>query len=148
MRKLLLSGLAVAVLSLTACQAQTTTTTAENTTAQAVDPYADDIFRISRIEIDPKRIDEYKAILKEEADTSYAVEPGVRTLFAMFEKDESHKLYILEIYDSPEQYKSHIASPWFQKYKQGTLDMVTELELIDCDPLSPAMQIKAPQAAQ
>lgn len=139
MLRLMSAGaLASAVLALTACQAPVQ----QNA---AADPYADDIYRISRIEIDPNHIDEYKAILKEEADTSYAAEPGVRTLFAMFEKDEPHKLYILEIYDSKEDYQKHIASDWFQKYKTGTLDMVEELELIDCDPLSPAMQIKAPQ---
>lgn len=143
-------------LGLTACASPSATTSAESSNAnvvslqgQSVDSYyADDIVRLSRIEIDPNRIDEYKAFLKEEAETSVRIEPGVRVLYAAFEKELPHHLTILEIYDSPEAYKKHIASPHFQKYKVGTLDMVTSLDLIDCNPLSPQMLIKKPEALQ
>lgn len=134
---------AAAALFITGCQSAAP----QAAFSAAADPYADDIYRISRIEVDPAQLEEYKAILKEEAGISYRDEPGVRTLFAMTEKDEPHKVWILEIYDSPESYKQHIASDWFQKYKQGTLPMVTELELIDCTPLDPKMLIKEHQPA-
>lgn len=104
--------------------------------------YDDDIVRLSRIEIDPQRIDEYKAFLKEEAETSMQVEPGVRMLYAVFEQDTPHKLTILEIYDNKEAYQSHIKTPHFLKYKQGTLDMVKSLDIVDTDPLSPQMLMK------
>lgn len=105
-------------------------------------PYGDNIVRLSRIEIDPERIDEYKAYLKEEAETSMRVEPGVRMLYAVFEKDNPHKLTILEIYANEEAYRSHIASPHFIKYKEGTLDMVKVLDIVDTDPLFPDMVMK------
>lgn len=104
--------------------------------------YADDIVRLSRIEIDPQRIDEYKAFLKEEAETSMQVEPGVRMLYAVFEQEIPNKLTILEIYDNQEAYQSHIKTPHFLKYKQGTLDMVKSLDIVDTDPLSPQMLMK------
>lgn len=147
----------LASLSMSACStntpatnnvAATTTVATELSAAQKAPYYADDIVRLSRIEIDPNRIDEYKAFLKEEAETSVRIEPGLRVLYAAFEKENPHHLTILEIYDSPEAYRSHIASPHFIKYKEGTLDMVTKLELIDCDPLSPQMPLKAPAALQ
>lgn len=104
--------------------------------------------RLSRIKIDPSRIDEYKAFLKEEAETSVRIELGVRILYAAFEQEQPNHLTILEIYDNPEAYRSHIASPHFVKYKEGTLDMVTKLDLIDCDPLSAQMPLKAPATLQ
>lgn len=155
---------AISALTFSACSTTNPTTTTAATSVEATTPvvteateltaaqqapyYADDIVRLSRIEIAPNRIDEYKAFLKEEAETSVRIELGVRVLYAAFEKEKPHHLTILEIYDSPEAYKSHIASPHFIKYKEGTLDMVTKLELIDCDPLSPQMPLKAPAALQ
>ncbi len=138
--KTYLALLTAATLGLSACA-----TTPDRAEANAA-PYADDIVRLSRIEIAPSRIDEYKAFLKEEAETSVRIEPGVRILYAAFEQEQPNHLTILEIYDNPEAYRSHIASPHFVKYKEGTLDMVTKLDLIDCDPLSAQMPLKAPAA--
>lgn len=70
------------------------------------------------------------------------VEPGVRMLYAVFEQDTPNKLTILEIYDNQEAYQSHIKTPHFLKYKEGTLDMVTSLDIVDTDPLSPQMLMK------
>lgn len=136
-----LALLAAAALGLTAC----TTTQELSATPELASHYADDIVRLSLIEIDPGRIPEYKAFLKEEAETSVRIEPGVRVLYSAFEKELPHHLTILEIYDSPEAYRSHIASPHFVKYKEGTLNMVTKLDLVDCEPLSAQMPLKAPQ---
>lgn len=91
--------------------------------------------RLSRIEIDSARMEEYYAFLKEEIKTSLRLEPGVLTLYAAAEKEHPYKITILEIYASEEAYQSHIKTPHFLKYKEGTLDMVLKLELIDADPL-------------
>ena len=52
------------------------------------------------------------------------------------------KVAILEIYVDQDAYKNHIQTPHFQKYKQGTLQMVQELELVDSTPLIPGLKIK------
>ena len=109
---------------------------------------ADGIVRLSKIEVYPQFLNEYIKYVTEVGEISLRTEPGVLTMYAVGEKENPCQITILETYASREAYDKHIASAHFQKYKQGTLDMVTELELIDCDPLSPAMQIKAPQAAQ
>lgn len=52
------------------------------------------------------------------------------------------KITILEIYADERAYQSHIETPHFLKYKQGTLKMVKELELVDSEALIPALNIK------
>jgi quinol monooxygenase YgiN len=50
---------------------------------------------------------------------------------------DNTQVRILEIYRDQEAYQNHIKSDHFQTYKQGTLHMVKNLELIDMDPLDP-----------
>lgn len=98
--------------------------------------------RLSKITVDPARLDEYNAYLKEEIEASMRLEPGVLTLYAVAEKERPNEVTILEIYADEAAYQSHIKTPHFQKYKQGTLDMVQALELIDTTPLIPEVKIK------
>ena len=53
--------------------------------------------RISEIQIDPARLDEYKAILKEESEASVRLEPGVISIFPMYQRDDPTQIRILEI---------------------------------------------------
>jgi Uncharacterized conserved protein len=101
-----------------------------------------EIVRLSRIVVDSVHLENYKALLKEEIETSVKVEPGVLTLYAVFEKERPTHLTILEMYTDTAAYKSHIKTPHFLKYKNGTLEMVRELQLIDTDPLIPTLKIK------
>ena len=100
-------------------------------------PAEDKKVRLSLITIDPDRLDEYNAFLKEEIETSMRVEPGVLVLYAVSEKQNPNKVTILEIYANEEAYQKHIKTSHFIKYKEGTLDMVHTLELIDATPLIP-----------
>ena len=93
------------------------------------------IVRISEIEIDSNYLAEYKAILKEEAEASVRLEPGVISIFPMYQKDNPTSVRILEIYASREAYESHLKTPHFQKYKTTTLKMVKSLTLIDMEVL-------------
>lgn len=100
------------------------------------------LVRLSKITVDPAQLERYNAFLKEEIEASMRLEPGVLTLYAVSEKEHPHKVTILEIYADQDAYKSHIQTPHFQKYKQGTLQMVQELELVDSTPLIPGLKIK------
>lgn len=100
------------------------------------------LVRLSKITVDPAQIDAYNAFLKEEIEASMRLEPGVLTLYATAEKDAPNRVTILEIYADQTAYESHLKTPHFQKYKQGTLSMVKELELIDVEPLIPDLKIK------
>lgn len=95
------------------------------------------IVRLSKITVDPSQLDSYNAYLKEEIEASLRLEPGVLTLYAVSEKEHPDKITILEIYADERAYQSHIETPHFLKYKQGTLKMVKELELVDSEALIP-----------
>ena len=71
-----------------------------------------------------------------------SLEPGVLTLYAVAEKNNPNKVTILEIYADKDAYEKHLKTPHFKKYKQGTLSMVKNLELIDVKPLIPGLKIK------
>ncbi len=100
------------------------------------------LVRLSKITVNPAQTDAYNAFLKEEIEASMRLEPGVLTLYATAEKEAPHQVTILEIYADQTAYESHLKTPHFQKYKQGTLSMVKELELIDVEPLIPDLKIK------
>ena len=57
------------------------------------------------------------------------------TLFSMQTKEDSCKIYILEIYADKEAYQSHLQTAHFKKYKEGTAKMVKSLKLIDTQPM-------------
>jgi len=98
--------------------------------------------RLAKLVIDSAQLESYKAMLKEEIETSVRVEPGVLTLYAVSEKDRPTYITILEIYADTTAYKSHLQTPHFIKYKNGTKDMVRALELVETVPLVPGMKIK------
>jgi quinol monooxygenase YgiN len=87
--------------------------------------------RISEIEIVARYLDEYKAILKEEAAASVRLEPGVIAIFPMYQKQHPTQMRILEIYANREAYESHLQTSHFQRYKTTTARMVKSLKLVD-----------------
>ncbi len=94
--------------------------------------------RLSEIEINPVYLEEYKAILKEEAAASVKGEPGVIAIFPMYQKAAPAQVRILELYASKRAYEQHLKTPHFQKYKTTTLKMVKSLKLIDMEAMDAA----------
>lgn len=91
--------------------------------------------RISEIEIHPQYLEEYKTILKEEAEASVTLEKGVIAIFPMFQKDNPAQVRILEMYKDQQAYQSHLKTDHFLAYKTTTLHMVKLLKLVDMDAL-------------
>ena len=100
------------------------------------------IVRLAKLVIDSTQLENYKALLKEGIETAVSVEPGVLTLYAVFEKSNPTHVTILEIYADADAYKAHLQTPHFIKYKTATKDMVKSLELVETVPLVPGMKIK------
>lgn len=96
------------------------------------------IVRLAEIEVYPEFLDQYLAYGSEVASTSVRKEPGVQCLFPMQSREDSTQIRILEIYASQEAYQRHIATPHFQRYKQGTMKMVRSLHLSEMQPLDKA----------
>lgn len=97
----------------------------------------DGIVRLSKIEVYPEFLNDYMQFALEVGEISLTTEPGVLTMYPVCDKDNPCMITILETYASDEDYRRHIASPHFQKYKQGTLHMVKNLVLTDVTPLNP-----------
>jgi len=94
------------------------------------------VYRIARLTIDSAQLENYKALLKEGAETAVRVEPGVLSLYAVYEKEHPTHVTVFEIYANKEAYEAHIHSPHFLKYKNATKDMVKSLELVDVAPIA------------
>ncbi|MDV7137251.1 putative quinol monooxygenase [Maribacter sp. TH_r10] len=97
----------------------------------------DMMIRMAEIEIDSNYLDEYIAILKEEAEASVRLEPGVICIYPMFQKEEPTQIRLLEIYANKEAYESHLQTPHFKKYKTSTMAMVKDLKLIAMKSIDP-----------
>lgn len=93
------------------------------------------MIRIAEIEIDSLYLDEYIAILKEESEASVRLEPGVISIYPMFDKKTPTEIRILEIYADKEAYESHLQTPHFKKYKTTTLKMVKSLKLTEVEAI-------------
>lgn len=96
------------------------------------------MIRIAEIEIEPAALEEYKAILKEEAAASVKLEKGVISIFPMYSKENPTSVRILEIYADRAAYEQHLKTPHFQKYKTGTASMVKSLKLVDMNAIDDA----------
>src|SRR5690554_6493256 len=94
-------------------------------------PIEEMVIRMAELEIDPTYLDEYMVILKEEAEASVRLEPGVIAIYPMYEKDNPAAIRILEIYANKEAYEIHLQSPHFIHYKTATSNMVQSLRLVD-----------------
>ena len=93
------------------------------------------MIRISEIGIDSVYLNEYIRILKEESEASVRLEPGVISIYPMFQKENPTEIRILEIYANKKAYESHLQTPHFKTYKSSTLKMVKTLKLVDMEPI-------------
>jgi quinol monooxygenase YgiN len=98
---------------------------------------AEIMVRVSEIEIVSSHLEEYKAILKEEAAASVRLEAGVIAIFPMYQQEHPTQVRILEVYASREAYESHLQTSHFQRYKTTTLSMVKSLKLVDMSVADP-----------
>ncbi len=99
--------------------------------------------RIAEIEVDPQFLDEYKALLAEEIETSVRLEPGVIFLHGVALKQQPCVIRVFECYASREVYERHLTTPHFLKYKSGTLRMVKALKLVETDEIALASKLIA-----
>jgi quinol monooxygenase YgiN len=96
------------------------------------------VVRLAKIQVDPARLESYKAALKEGIETAVRLEPGVLTYYAVADKNDPSHITILEIYADSAAYQSHIETPHFKKYKNAVKDMVKSLELVDVNLIAVA----------
>ena len=92
--------------------------------------------RIANLIIDSAQLEAYKTALKIHAEAAVRKEPGVLTLYAVYDKVAPTHVTVFEIYASEEAYKIHIQTPHFLQYKSTVKDMVKSLVLTDAIPIA------------
>jgi quinol monooxygenase YgiN len=97
------------------------------------------MIRIAELEIDSAYLEEYMAVLKEEAAELIKLEPGGICIYPMYQKDNPTQIRLLEIYADKAAYESHLKTPHFLHYKTTILNMVKSLALIDMEVVDKAM---------
>lgn len=100
-------------------------------TGDSVEP----LVRIAELTIDPKQIDAYRKLLREEIDASLRLEPGVLFLHAVSIKGQPEQIRVVECYADRAAYDAHLETPHFLKYKAETAAMVLSLRLLETDPI-------------
>nr|WP_245309413.1 putative quinol monooxygenase [Bradyrhizobium retamae] len=91
--------------------------------------------RVAEIEIDPARLEAYKAAVKEQIEAALRLEPGVLALYAVTDKENPARVFVFEMYADVEAYKAHLETDHFKKYKGTTQDIVKSLKLRDTVPI-------------
>jgi quinol monooxygenase YgiN len=94
------------------------------------------IVRLAELQIDPKQLEAYLALLREEIEASVRLEPGVLTLNAVALKDAPDHIRLMEIYADQDAYDAHLRSAHFAKYKTATAAMVKSLTLLETTPIA------------
>ena len=97
----------------------------------------DMMVRIAEIEVHDNYLSDYLAAAHNVGTKSVETEPGVICIFPMQVKEQQNTIRIVEIYRDQEAYQSHLQTPHFLDYKQGTLHMVKSLKLVDTKALAP-----------
>jgi quinol monooxygenase YgiN len=91
--------------------------------------------RVAEIEIDPTRVEPYKAAVKQQVEAAVRLEPGVLALYAVADEQDPAHVFVFEIYADIDAYKAHIETAHFKTYKAITQDMVKSLRLRDIVPI-------------
>ncbi|PWT77609.1 MAG: antibiotic biosynthesis monooxygenase [Bacteroidetes bacterium] len=92
--------------------------------------------RIAKIVVDSAQLENYKSALREGMSAAVSNEPGVLSLYAVFDKQHPTHITIFETYADVNAYQSHIQTPHFKKYKSTVEQMVKSLELTDVIPIA------------
>ena len=94
--------------------------------------------RIAEIEVHPEWLNAYLEAARNVGAESVAKEEGVMCIFPMQLKENPCVIRIVEIYRDEAAYKTHLATPHFRAYKDGTPHMIKSLELVPMEPLDAA----------
>ncbi|HSI47068.1 MAG TPA: antibiotic biosynthesis monooxygenase [Ideonella sp.] len=105
------------------------------------------VVRTADLQIDPARLDAYKAAVSEEIEASIRVEPGVAAIYAVALKDAPNQVRFIEIYADEDAYLRHRDTPHFRKYLETTGPMITGRNLIEATPVVIAVRPPALKAA-
>lgn len=80
-------------------------------------------------EIDPARMDEFMALLRENARTSLAVEPGCRRFDVLAPLPPRAAVSLYEIYDSEAAFQAHLDASHYKAFAEAAAPAVLRKEI-------------------
>jgi quinol monooxygenase YgiN len=92
--------------------------------------------QIATLEIDPARLDDYQAAVRQQITAAIEGEPGVLTLYAVADRDRPTQITVFEIYRDQAAYQEHLLAPHFLAYKATVEPMVKSLTLTRVAPIA------------
>jgi quinol monooxygenase YgiN len=93
------------------------------------------VARLWELEVDPKRLSDFKVIGAENQEASTRTEPGVMMMHAVHLADAPTHVRVLEVYANQSAYEAHIRTPHFAKYKAASAEMVKSQKLVPVEPI-------------
>lgn len=96
--------------------------------------------QIAYMEVDPKKIEQFRQIVWRVGEISTQKEPGVLLLFAASEKERPEQFSVIEIYKDQAAYEHHIKTEHFLSYKKASEPLVKSLKLVQYDALVTQIQ--------
>jgi quinol monooxygenase YgiN len=92
--------------------------------------------RIAELDIDPARLEAFKAAIAAGIEAAVSTEPKVLALYAVADKDNPARIRVFEIYTDAQAYEAHRQTAHFQKFFESTKSMVVSRRLIDTTPVA------------
>lgn len=91
--------------------------------------------RLADLQIDPGRLEAFKAAAAQHAEAVLRDEPGALALHAMAEKGNPAHIRVVELYKDEAAYDAHLRTPHFQRFRAATEAMTTSRALFDTVPV-------------
>ena len=91
--------------------------------------------RLEDLEIDPARLEAFKAAARELALEALRMERGVLAIHATAEKANLARVHVFEMYADESAYRAHLRTPHFQKFRSVTAKMVLAHATYDAVPV-------------
>ena len=110
-------------------------TTACMTTQKPIATPKQPVIRIFELVIKPENLAEFNQLGKHNITQSVNTEKGVLAMYVLEDKQQSNKLHIVEVYVDETAYQAHRQSPHFQKWLNGTKDMIVSRKVVETNPI-------------
>lgn len=117
------TALWLSFLALTACTGITPMKTEQTVT------------RIFELQIAPGKLAAFNALGRENIKNSVNHEKGVLAMYVLADKQDPHKLYVVEAYTDETAYQKHRDSAHFQAWLNGTKEMIVGRKVIETTPI-------------
>jgi quinol monooxygenase YgiN len=91
--------------------------------------------RLADLEIDPAKLEDFKAAARENAVATLRLERGLLAFHAAAEKGNPSRIRVFEMYADESAYRAHLQTPHFQRFRSATAKMVLGRKMYDTVPI-------------